>query len=177
LEVIGVCPAAFVNVADPLTNPTLPKSLAVVGGAVEVGVGVGVRVEVGAGVDVGDRVGIGVDEVTTMPLASVVSLVPVSVAVMMSVVNVPVNCSETKISEEDAVKLELETVPVRSMEPPPAGGTPSKPYSFQYAGSVVQLIGFRYKSMVILLPCCVISSSNVAVTSSMRVVGSDGSIS
>jgi hypothetical protein len=48
------------------------------------------------GVDIGLKVGVDEGElvrVTTMPFVSVVSDVPVNVAVIMSVVNVPAKCS------------------------------------------------------------------------------------
>ena len=102
----------------------------------------------GAGAGVGDGVG---DEVTTggnvadeperktiMPLVSVFSLGPVSVAVIMSVVKVPAMCSwfPVLVYCSSAEKVAPETVPLKAIWLKPTIGTPAIPYSFQYAGSV-----------------------------------------
>ena len=67
--------------------------------------------------------------VTTMPFWSVSSEVPVNVAVIMLVVNVPVSCSDVNwLSVSLAMKLELDTVPEKSISPA-TGGAPGMPYS------------------------------------------------
>jgi hypothetical protein len=65
-----------------------------------------------------------------MPLVSLVYKSPVSVAVIMSVVNVPDNCScvDELYGYSSAVKLAPETVPSNRISPPLAGGMPG-PYS------------------------------------------------
>ena len=98
----------------------------------------------GAGVAMGGTVADEPDRSTIMPLVSLVSKSPVSVAVIMSVVKVPDKCScvDGLAGYSSAVKLAPETVPLNRTAPPLTGGTPDIPYMFQYAASVVQLVGY-----------------------------------
>jgi hypothetical protein len=93
------------NQAEPCTSETLPK-LSEVG---KEGAGVGAGVGAALGGIVADEP----DRNTIKPLVSLVSYGPVSVAVIMSVVNVPAKCSPFPVlaPNSSAAKLALETVP------------------------------------------------------------------